>query len=89
MSTIIMLVTNWCPHCKKALSWMEEVKAENPNYSKLDIRIIDEEREPETANKYDYYYVPTYFINDIKIHEGIPSKEIVREVFKKALKNDH
>lgn len=88
MNTIIMLVTSWCPYCKKALSWMEELKAENPSYTKVEIKIIDEELEPEVARKYDYYYVPTYFINDVKLHEGVPSKEIIREVFEKALGNN-
>lgn len=64
---------------------MKELKKENPEYSKFDIRIIDEEREPEIAKKYNYYYVPTYFINGVKFHEGVPTKEIVREVYEKAL----
>jgi len=85
MNTIIMLVTSWCPHCKRALSWMEELKTKNPKYSTIDIQIIDEELEPEIANKYDYYYVPTYFIKDMKLHEGVPSKEIITGVFEKAL----
>lgn len=67
---------------------MDQLKAEKPRYAELDIKIIDEEREPETANKYDYYYVPTYFINNIKVHEGVPSKEIIRGVFEKALGNN-
>lgn len=83
-----MFVTSWCPYCKQAFSWMEELKKDNPKYSEIDIKIIDEEREPEIAKKYDYYYVPTYFINGVKIHEGVPSKEIIKTVYEKALENN-
>lgn len=89
MNTVIMFVTDWCPYCKKALSWMEELKAENPQYSKVDIRIIDEEKEPEATKNYSYYYVPTYFLNGEKLHEGVPTKEIVRGIFEKALSIKH
>ncbi|MFZ7104316.1 MAG: glutaredoxin family protein [Peptococcaceae bacterium] len=88
MHTVIMLVTNWCPHCKNALLWMDELQKENPQYSKIELRIIDEEREPAAANQYDYYYVPTYFVNGVKLHEGVPSKDIVRKVLAKALENN-
>lgn len=88
MNTVSMFVTSWCPYCKQAFSWMEELKKDNPKYSEIDIKIIDEEREPEIAKKYDYYYVPTYFINGVKIHEGVPSKEIIKTVYEKALENN-
>lgn len=81
-----MFITDWCPYCKQALSYMEELKNENPNYANIEIKIIDEEKEPEMAKQYDYYYVPTYYVNETKVHEGIPSKDIVRNVFEKALK---
>lgn len=86
MSTVYMFITDWCPYCKQALSYMEELKNENPNYSNIEVKVIDEERQPEIAKQYDYYYVPTYYVNGVKIHEGIPSKDIVRTVFEKALK---
>jgi thioredoxin 1 len=85
MGTVFVLVTSWCPHCRRALSWIDELKKENPNYSVIEIKIIDEEKEPEAARKYDYYYVPTFYVDDEKIFEGVPSKEIIRNVFEKAL----
>ena len=88
MNTVYMFVTGWCPYCKQAFSIMDELRKENPAYSKIEIKVIDEEREPETAGKYDYYYVPTYYLNDIKLHEGIPSKKIIKSVFDKALENN-
>jgi len=87
-NTVYMFVTSWCPYCEKAFSIMEELKRENPAYSEVEIKVIDEEREPEIADKYDYYYVPTYFLNGVKLHEGIPSKKIVQSVFDKALESN-
>ena len=82
-----MLVTDWGPHCKRALAWMEELVSENPEYLELQVQIIDEEKEPIIAKKYDYYYVPTYYVGETKIHEGVPSKEIIKSVFEKAAEN--
>jgi glutaredoxin len=85
MKTVNMFITDWCPYCKQALNWMEELVKENPQYAELDVKVIDEEKTPEIAKKYDYYYVPTYYVGDTKVHEGVPSKDIVREVFEKAM----
>jgi thiol-disulfide isomerase/thioredoxin len=87
MKPIYMLITDWCPHCKRAFTWMEELVSENPKYLELQVHIIDEEQEPEAAKKFDYYYVPTYYVGDTKVHEGVPSKDIIREVFESAYKS--
>ena len=85
MKTITMFETSWCPHCKQAHKFMNELMKENPKYKDLKIRIIDEELEPEIANSYDYYYVPTYYLESEKIHEGVPNKEVIEELFENAL----
>ena len=85
MKPIIMFITDWCPHCKRAANWMIELKNENPKYSELDIQVVDEERNPEFSKQYDYYYVPTYYLDGVKLHEGVPSKEIIQDIFEKAL----
>lgn len=79
-----MFITDWCPYCKQARSWIEELKRENPNYANIEVTIIDEERQPEIAKQYDYYYVPTFYVDGVKIYEGATSKDIVRQVFEKA-----
>lgn len=85
MKPVTMFITSWCPYCKQAISFMNTLKSENPKYQDIDVKIIDEELEPEISKKYDYYYVPTYYVDNIKLHEGVPSMEIVKEVFDKAL----
>ncbi len=86
MKEITMFVLDSCPYCKQAYRYMKELTKENPEYAKLDIRIIDEEKYPDIAERYDYYYVPAYYANQLKLHEGIPQKDIIRDIFERALK---
>ncbi|QHQ59497.1 glutaredoxin [Anaerocolumna sedimenticola] len=85
MKTITMFETSWCPHCKQAHKFMDELMNENPRYKNLKIQIIDEELEPEVANSYDYYYVPTYYLDSEKVHEGVPNKKAIELLFNNAL----
>ena len=84
MKDITVLITDWCPHSKRAINWIDEVKQENPKYKEVKVEIIDEEKTPEIAKQYDYYYVPTYFVGARKAFEGGTTKEIVRKVFEEA-----
>lgn len=63
---------------------MAEVFDEHPEYRDVELTMIDETLEPDVANRYDYWYVPTYYIDDRKVHEGAATKEIVRRVFADA-----
>ena len=47
-----------CPHCQRARNWMQELYVENPIYKEILIEMIEESREVELADSYDYYYVP-------------------------------
>lgn len=89
MKKLYMFVTSWCPHCKNAKKWIQEWKTEHPEYEKVNLKIIDEEKEVEKVNalNLDYYYVPTFFLENEKLHEGVPSKEIIKTVLDKALQN--
>lgn len=84
MKPVTMFMLKTCPHCRRAFQWMEEVKAEHPEYCAVSVTMIDEREEPELAGARDYYYVPTYYIADEKVHEGAASKEIVERVFSDA-----
>jgi len=86
MKPVLMFITNWCPYCKEAYYIMDDLKKMNPQYANIEVKIIDEERQPKIAKQYDYYYVPTFYVNGVKIHEGVPSKDIIRSVFEEALK---
>ena len=86
MKPVTMFITDWCPYCKQAYSIMQDLKKTNPKYANIEVQVIDEERQPEIAKQYDYYYVPTYYVDGVKVHEGAPSKEIVSKVFDEACK---
>ena len=49
------------------------------------IRMIDELAEPEVADRYDYYYVPTFYVGDKKVHEGGIMPDEVEAVLRMAL----
>ena len=85
MKQILMMIQESCPYCRKARKFMEELQAENSEYAEADIRVVDENIEVEFANSLDYYYVPTYYVDGKKIHEGAASREDVRAVLDAAL----
>ena len=86
MKEVLMMVLSDCPYCHQAYKMMDELKSEHPEYADIKIRIADEEKESELADSLDYYYVPTYFVDGIKLHEGVPTKEKVQAVYEAALK---
>ncbi len=75
-----------CPHCRRARQWMEELYQENPEYRKIPIEMIEESKQADIANAYDYYYVPCYFEGDQKLHEGVASKDIIQNIFDNYLR---
>ena len=85
MKKIKMFMMASCPYCKEALRWMDELCKEDKKYEAIEIEIIDERVQPEIADQYDYYYVPTYYVGGKKLHEGAASLEKIRRVFDAAL----
>ena len=85
MKKITMFTMASCPFCRMAHRWMDDVINENPGFKDIEIEIIDEVRNPEIANQYDYWYVPTYYVDGSKVHEGATTKKKVKKVFEKAL----
>jgi glutaredoxin len=86
MKEVKMFMTEICPHCKKAFSLMEEICGEHPEYKKVKIEKIDESKEADYAAKFDYYYIPTFYVDGVKIHEGSPTKEALERVYAEAVK---
>ncbi len=74
-----------CPFCKRALQYIEELKAEHEELRAVEIELIEESEQPEVADRYDYYYVPTFYLGGEKLHEGGIYKEEVEELLRKAL----
>ncbi|MDD3244146.1 MAG: thioredoxin family protein [Eubacteriales bacterium] len=73
-----------CPYCLEAKRYVEEVRREDPAYAAAQIRMIDEAAEGELASQYDYYYVPSFYVDGKKMHEGAATKDQIRAVLKAA-----
>ena len=86
----LFYLTN-CPYCRQAFRAMEELYEENPSWRSLSIEKIEESREPAIADSYDYYYVPTIFLENEKLYEAHPGesyiecKENLRKVFERVI----
>lgn len=86
MKKLMIFYQERCPFCKRAFAYIEELKKENSEYNKIAIETIEETEQPGYADTFDYYYVPTFYIDNKKIHEGGIKKEEVKEILDKALK---
>ena len=84
MKPVTMFTMEDCPHCQRARRWMREVFAAHPEYGAVPLTIIDEVEQPRIAAAYEYWYVPTYYVGDLKRHEGVASREIIEAVFQAA-----
>ena len=84
---ILMMVMAGCPHCRNAFEMMDTLRQEHPEYAAVKVKIVDETIEKDFAASLDYYYVPTFFVEGEKLHEGRPTLEAVEAVFKAALAN--
>lgn len=85
MKRIQLFYLKNCPFCKKAFRYIEEAKAAHPELQGLEIELIEESEEPEVADRYDYYYVPTFYIDGVKVHEGGIYPEEMEPLLRKAL----
>lgn len=74
-----------CPYCRRAEQYIEELKKENPQYGRIKINMIDENKDRKTAAEYDYWYVPCFYLGGQKLHEGSASKENIKAVLDVAL----
>lgn len=88
MKEVILFKLANCPHCKLALKLQEELFNEHPEWREVPLRIVDEAVEVELANSYDYFYVPTYYVDGVKVHEGHAEKADVEKIFRAAAEHE-
>ena len=70
MKEVLMFYLEDCGYCDKARRALDELFAEDPRYRDIPLTRIEESREPELADRYDYYAVPTFFVDGKKIFEA-------------------
>lgn len=85
MKPVTLFYLRNCPFCKWALRYIDEAKAAHPELAAVEIELVEESEEPEVADRYDYYYVPTFYVGGVKLHEGGIYPEEVEAVLRKAL----
>ena len=84
MKAIKIFYLKDCPFCKKAFAYIDELKKQDA-YKGIEFELIEESEEAELADLYDYYYVPTFYIDGEKVHEGGIFPNEVEEILKMAL----
>jgi glutaredoxin len=85
MKKVTMFYLESCPHCKKAFKMIEALKVKNHEYANIEIETIEESKNVHIAEAHDYYYVPTFYVDGVKIHEGVPSLNKIEAVLKAAV----
>ncbi len=74
MKPLTLFVMTGCPYCRQAKQALKELYAEKEEYRTVPIHEINESLDPETADRYDYYYVPSIFLGDRKLYEARPGE---------------
>lgn len=85
MAKLTIFIQPNCPFCKKAINYINELQHEDPKYNQIEIELVDELIEVERADSFDYYYVPTFYLGDKKLHEGGIYKPEVKALFDSVL----
>ena len=86
MKKIQLFYLEYCPHRKKTRADLNELLKEE-QFSGLSIEMIEESVQKELADQYDYYYVPCFYVDGIKVKEGALSRKDVEDVLMMA--SDH
>jgi glutaredoxin len=84
MKSIRLFHFKACPYCREVYRWLDEVKAEDPELHDIPVELIDERLHPDIASRYDYWYVPAFYVDGEKVHEGVCSKDKVRAILRMA-----
>ncbi len=80
MKQVTIFYLEGCPYCAAARRSLDRLRSERPELLEAEIRWIEERRQPEVAERYDYYYVPAVFSGDRKLWEARPG-ESEEEIF--------
>lgn len=84
MKEILYFLQRTCPYCIKANQLLQEAFKQHPEYRNIPLRIVDELADPQFADQYDYYYVPTFYVGNEKVHEGPVTEKEILGILEKA-----
>jgi len=70
MKELLMFHRDDCGYCDKARRALAELREEDAVYRDFPITMIEETQQPELADRYDYYAVPSFFADGEKVFEA-------------------
>ena len=70
MKELKVFILKGCPYCQIALRALDKAMFKDVN-----VIVIDERENPEIAEEYDYYYVPAFYLDGVKIPAGVIDKK--------------
>ena len=91
MKKVLAFRLEGCPYCRQAMKAVKELSTENEKYASVVIDWVEENEHPDISAKYDYFRVPTMFVDEVKLYEAHPGesyeecRENVRRVLEEAL----
>ena len=85
MKNLKLFYLAYCPYCKKALKYIDELQNSEEKYKDITIEMIEESQNRALANRYDDYLVPCVYIDEKKVHEGAADKSDIKNVFDMAI----
>ena len=87
MKKVIAFVMQGCPYCRAAKQAYDELIKE-PQYTQINVEWIDENEHPERVKGHDYYYCPSFFVDEEKTYEAHPSddNEYIRSMVEETLR---
>jgi glutaredoxin len=86
MKSVKVFYLKDCPFCRKAFHYIDELQQRYPELADVTIERIEESEQQEFANRYDYYYVPTFYIGEQKMHEGGIFPDEVEQILRQAVR---
>lgn len=75
MKKLTIFYLDGCLYCRNVMRAVQELDAELTGFSSDQIKWIEERRNADIANQYDYYNVPTVFLDNQKLYECSPSDD--------------
>lgn len=73
MKQLTILYLGHCPYCRSMKKAITELTEQNPPYRSVPIEWIEESLQASLAERYDYWYVPSIFMENEKLFETKPS----------------
>ena len=67
------------------MKYIREWQLTDARYNNIHFEIVDELVEVERADSFDYYYVPTFYLGEKKLHEGGIYKDEVKALLDSVL----